>query len=158
GETTHELFGGSIADYLEFTTATSGVMVDGVRQVLGAQVQRLSELEQEVLRRLAVAREPVGLAALATDLGPHFGRIAVLRAVDGLRRRSLLERTVRGPLFALHSVVLEYVTEQLNENLARELALGDLDVVLRQPLLKATAKDYVRRSQERLIAGPILER
>src|SRR5262249_25022418 len=40
GETTRELFGGSIAEYLEFANATTGVMVGGVRQLLGAQVQR----------------------------------------------------------------------------------------------------------------------
>jgi WD40 repeat protein/transcriptional regulator with XRE-family HTH domain len=158
GETTRELFGGSIADYVEFATETSGVMVDGVRQLLGAQVQRLSELEQEVLRRLAVAREPVGLATLATDLGPHCGRIVVLRAVEGLRRRSLLERSERGPVFGLHSVVLEYVTEQLIEDVAHELASGEPDRLLRQPLLNATAKEYVRRSQERLIVAPLVER
>ena len=83
---------------------------------------------------------------------------ATLEAVEGLRRRSLLERTERGPLFGLHSVVLEYVTEQLIEDVAQELASGEPDRLLRQPLLKATAKDYVRRSQERLIAAPIVER
>lgn len=158
GETTRELFDGSIADYLEYATTTSGVMVGGVRQLLGAQIQRLSDLEQELLRRLAVEREPVGLAELAADLGRRIGRIVVLEAVEGLRRRSLLERSERGPLFGLHSVVLEYVTEQLVEDVADELTIGELDLLLRQPLLKATGKDYVRRSQERLIAGPILER
>jgi hypothetical protein len=82
----------------------------------------------------------------------------VLTAVEGLRRRSLLERTEHRPLFSLHSVVLEYVTEQLIEDVAQELAGGNLAWLLRQPLLKSTAKEYVRRSQERLIAGPILER
>jgi WD40 repeat protein/transcriptional regulator with XRE-family HTH domain len=158
GETTRELFGGSIADYLAFASETSAVMAGGVRQLLESQVKRLSDLEVELLRRLAVEREPVGLVELAADLGPRFGRRAVLEAVEGLRRRSLLERTVRGPLFALHSVVLEYVTDQLVEDVAQELVLGEPDLLLRQPLLKATAKDYVRRSQERLIGGPILER
>ena len=103
---------------------------------------------------MAVEREPVGLAELAADLSPRIGRSAVLEAVEGLRRRSLLERTERGPLFGLHSVVLEYVTEQLVEDVAQELASGEPDLLLRQPLLKATAKDYVRRSQERLICRP----
>ena len=107
---------------------------------------------------MAVEREPVGLAELAADLGPRIGRAATLEAVEGLRRRSLLERTERGPLFGLHSVVLEYVTEQLIEDVAQELASGELDRLLRQPLLKATAKEYVRRSQERLIAAPLVER
>ena len=107
---------------------------------------------------MAVEREPVGLAELAAELGPRIGRAATLEAVEGLRRRSLLERTDRGPLFGLHSVVLEYVTEQLIEDVAQELASGELDRLLRQPLLKATAKEYVRRSQERLIAVPLVER
>ena len=121
GETTRELFGGSIADFLEYATATAGVMVGGVRQLLGAQIQRLSDLEQELLRRMAVERDPIGLAELAADLGPRIGRAATLEAVEGLRRRSLLERTGRGPLFGLHSVVLEYVTDQLIEDVAHEL-------------------------------------
>jgi len=158
GETTRELFGGSIADFLEFATGTAGMTVAGVRQLLRDQIQRLSDPEQEVLRRMAVEREPVGLMELAADFGPRIGRAATFEAVDGLRRRSLLERTERGPLFSLHSVVLEYVTDQLVEDVTQELASGDLACLLRQPLLKATAKEYVRRSQERLIAAPIVDR
>jgi WD40 repeat protein/transcriptional regulator with XRE-family HTH domain len=158
GETTRELFGGSIAEYLEYATATSGVMVGGVGQLLGAQIQRLSDLEMDLLRRLAVAREPVGLAELAADLSLRIGRGATLEAVEGLRRRSLLERAERGPFFGLHSVVQEYVTEQLIQDVADELAVGAPDRLLRQPLLKATGKDHVRRSQERLILTPVVER
>jgi len=38
-----------------------------------------------------------------------------------------------------------------------EALLGQSALLVRQALLKATAKDYVRRSQERLIAQPLLE-
>jgi WD40 repeat protein len=158
GDTTRELFGGSIAEFLAFATAAPGVMVAGVRQLLDAQIQRLSDLEHDLLRRMAVEREPVGLAALAASLGPSVGRAATLDAAEALRRRSLLERIERGPLFGLHSVVLEYVTEHLIEDVAHELVSGKLDRLLRQPLQIATAKDYVRRSQERLVCGPLLER
>jgi hypothetical protein len=158
GETIRELFGGSIGAYLEYATAMPGVLVGGVRELLAAQIERLSDLEQELLRWMAVEREPVGLAELAADLGPRIGRAATLEAVEGLRRRSLLERTERGPLFSLHSVVLEYVTEQLIEDVAHELVIDEPVRLLRQPLLKATAKDYVRRSQERLICAPLVER
>jgi hypothetical protein len=55
-------------------------------------------------------------------------------------------------------VVLEYATEQLVEEVARDLAEGDGRLLRPQPLLKARAKEYVRRSQEHLIAEPLLER
>jgi hypothetical protein len=42
------------------------------------QVQRLSSLEAEILRWMAVAREPVGIAELAAGLGPRIGRGGVL--------------------------------------------------------------------------------
>jgi WD40 repeat protein/transcriptional regulator with XRE-family HTH domain len=158
GDTTRELFGGSISDFLEFATATPGVLVGGVRQLLRAQIRRLSDPEQDLLRCMAVAREPVGLAELAANLGPRISRAATLEAVEGLRRRSLLERIERGPLFGLHPVVLEYVTELLIEDVAHELVRGEPGLLLRQPLLKATGNDYVRRTQERLICAAIVER
>ena len=74
---------------------------------------------------LAVEREPVRLAALLDALGPSAGRAVVLEAVEALRRRSLVERAVTvGPaVFTLQSVVLEYVTDRLVENVADEILL-----------------------------------
>ena len=53
----------------------------------------------------------------------------VLEAVEALRRRSLLERTDRGPSFDLQSVVLEYVTDQLVEDVTHVGKQGDLTEV-----------------------------
>jgi WD40 repeat protein/transcriptional regulator with XRE-family HTH domain len=156
GETIRDLFGGSIAAYLDYASETPGVMLGGVRQLIAAQIQRLTELERELLRWLAIEREPVSFAELAAGIGARTGRGATLEAVEGLRRRSLLERGERRASFTLHPVVLEFVTEQLIDEAARELSSGELDLLLGQPLVKATARDYVRRSQERLIATPIL--
>ena len=36
----------------------TGVMVGGLRELLDVQMQRLTDPEQELLRRMAVAREP----------------------------------------------------------------------------------------------------
>src|SRR5204862_7343012 len=94
------------------------------------------------------------------------GRGTLLGAVEGLRRRSLLERGERRSSlgaqsvvsFRLQAVVLEYVTGQLVDEVARETARAEPVRLLGQPLIQATATDYVRRSQERLIGAPILER
>jgi WD40 repeat protein len=159
GETIRELFGGSIADYLEYAAPTP---IGGVQELLETHIQRLSGLELDLLRWLAVGREPIGVAKLAVELGPLVGRGTILGAVEGLRRRSLLERnegrsTYRAT-FTLQSVVLEYVTERLIEELADELVRGELDLLRRWPMVKATAREHVRWSQERLFATPLLNR
>jgi WD40 repeat protein/transcriptional regulator with XRE-family HTH domain len=158
GETIRELFGGDIAAYLEFAGTTPGVMTSGVRQLLETQIGRLSSLEKRLLRWLAVEREPIDLAKLADNLAPLASRLALLEAVEGLRRRSLLERIEGRRTFTLQAVVLEYVTEQLIEDVDAELTLARPTHLLTLPLMKATAADYVRRSQERLVAMPLLQR
>ncbi len=152
GSTIGAVFGGDIAAFLAQDVAVFG----GIRQLLDAQVGRLSALERAVLTALAVAREPVGFAELVSDLGPGVARGDAVEAVEALQRRSLSERGAGGT-FTLHPVVLEYVTARLVETLAREILAGEPVLLVGQPLLKATAKDYVQRSQERLIAQPLLE-
>jgi WD40 repeat protein/transcriptional regulator with XRE-family HTH domain len=158
GETIRETFDGSIADYVEFANAGGDVIVDGIRDLLTAQIERVSEVERQLLRRMAVEREPIGASQLGADLAPHVSRTDALAALEGLRRRSLLEHADGAPRWGLHPVVLEYATEMLINDVVRELTTGDLGVLLRQPLLRATAKDYVRRSQERLILNPVVGR
>jgi WD40 repeat protein/transcriptional regulator with XRE-family HTH domain len=156
-ETIRELFGGRLGNFLE--EASDGSIFGSIRRLLTEQVERSSAVEQQVLRGLAVEREPVRLAALLAALGPSVGRAVVLEAVEALRRRSLVERAVTvGPaVFTLQSVVLEYVTDRLVEIVADEIASGQPVLLVEQPLMRAQAKDYVRQTQERLIGAPILQ-
>jgi DNA-binding FadR family transcriptional regulator len=48
-------------------------------------------------------------------MAPKFGRNIVLEAIETLRRRSLLERVDGGAMFALPSMVLDYLTVGLAE-------------------------------------------
>ena len=153
GETINAVFAGEIAAFLAQEAAVFG----GIRQLLDEQVVRLSALEQAVLSWLAVEREPVRFAELAADLEPGTERGAVMEAVAALQRRSLLESGENGT-FTLQPVVLEYATTRLIAELTKEILAGMPALLVRQALLKATAKDYVRRSQERLIAQPLLVR
>jgi hypothetical protein len=79
-----------------------------------------------------------------------------VEAVAALRRRSLLEPGARGT-FTLQPVVLEYATERLVAAVGREVAAGEPALLASHALVKAQSKDYVRRSQEQLIAQPLLE-
>src|SRR5262245_57070627 len=89
---------------------------------------------------------------------PGVSRGEAQEAVEALGRRSLLERGERGGGFTLQPVVLEHATEELVAAAAAEIRAGQPDLLLRLPLVKATAKEYVRRSQEGLLAAPVLER
>ena len=158
GESIHELFGGDIAAYLEDVASAQGALFGGVRQLLETQTRRLSALEQRLMRRLAVEREPVSFAEIASYMGDGVARGDVREAVQALLRRSLLERREPGATFTLQPVVLEFVTEQFVTDAAREIETANLDHIRAQPLLNATARDYVRHTQERLIALPVLDR
>jgi WD40 repeat protein/transcriptional regulator with XRE-family HTH domain len=159
--TIHQVFGGDIAAFIAYVRETYGTAVRGIRRLMDGQVERrLSQLELGVLRWLAIEREPATFAELVVDLGPLVGRGAILEALESLRRRSLVERaeTAGAAAFTPQSVVLEYVTDRLVEQAAEEIARGQAGVLATYPLIKAQSKDYVRRSQERLIAQPLLER
>jgi predicted ATPase/WD40 repeat protein/transcriptional regulator with XRE-family HTH domain len=154
GETIGVVFGGEIAAFLAQEAAVFG----DIRLLLDEQVARLSPLERMVLTWLAVEREPVGFGELAADLGQGVGRAEVVEAIDALLRRSLLERGAQGAIFTLQPVVLEYVSERLIAALAEEIAAAAPALLRSHAVLEATSKDYVRQSQERLLAQPLLKR
>src|SRR6266700_6115493 len=83
-------------------------------------------------------------------------RAQVLESVEALRRRSLIERGQRLGSFTLQSVVLEYATARLIADVASEIEQRRLARLIEHGLELATAKEYVRQTQERLIVTPLL--
>src|SRR5713226_6714788 len=164
GERIREVFAGDIAAFLDGPGSIT--VFGGIRRLLAEQVERSSPLEKTMLRVMAVEREPVTLGELIVDLGPSVGRGAVLEAVEALRRRSVVERAEKAnaaavyPLvgFTLQSVVLEYVTDRLAEEVSEEVMRGRPAQLVYQPLIKAQEKEKVRHSQERMIGLPILQK
>ena len=148
------LFGGDITAFL-----TEGLLFfDGVGQLLAQQISRASVLEQALLTWLAIGREPVALDQLMRDLAGGASRSVVLAALHSLWRRNLIERGQENLTFTLQRVVLEYLGERLVERAADEIMRDGFADLRHHALIQATAKDYVRSSQERLIAAPLLER
>jgi WD40 repeat protein/DNA-binding transcriptional regulator YiaG len=158
GETIREVFAGDIAAFLDEPGSITAF--GGIRRLLSEQIERGSPLEKTMLRVLGLSREPVTLGELIVDLGPSVGRGAVLEALEALRRRSLVERaeTTDAAAFTLQSVVLEYVTDRLVEVAVSEIEHGRLDELVKWPIVRAEAKDFIRRTQEVLIAQAVLER
>ncbi|GCE10092.1 hypothetical protein KDAU_74210 [Dictyobacter aurantiacus] len=154
GRTIVDLFGGQILPFLE----QGNVVFGGVRELLDEQYSRLSRLEQIVFCWLAILREPVRLPDLLAVLSPARVAAQVLEALDGLSRRSIVERGQQSGSFTLQSVVLEYATDRLIEWATSEIEQGRLACLLEYGLCRAQAKEYVRAIQERLFVVPLLSR
>ncbi len=146
-QTIAERFGSQISPFL----AQGMVVFGSITDLLDEQVARLSALEQTVLYWLAIVREPVSLEELRAVLVARLSPVQVLEAVEGLRRRSLVERGQRPGSFTLQSVVLEYVTAQLVAQASDEIQQGRLAQLLQYGLSQARAKEYIRQTQERLL-------
>src|SRR5258707_10515192 len=153
-ETIADLFGGQIDPFLSGGTPIFG----GITELLDGQWARFPSLEKRVLYWLAIVREPVTLDQLLAVLATPLAHVQVLEAVDGLRRRSLIERGQRAGSFTLQSVVLEYVTTKLVTAASEAIQQGQLGRLREHSLSQAQAKEYVRQTQERLLLAPVLAR
>src|SRR5205814_5879165 len=148
-ETIADLFGGTISSFLSAGT----ILFGSITHLLQEQWERLSALEQTLLWWLAILREPVTLEELQAVLVAPLAPAQILEAVDGLRRRSLIEGGHRAGSFTLHSVVLEFMTDRLVEEASQEIEQGRLALSIQHGFAPAQAKDYVRQTQERLLVA-----
>jgi WD40 repeat protein len=152
-----ELFAGSLAEFL----AEEMTVFNGLRQLLDQQFQRLSPLEKQVMYWLAICRNATSIAELQIDISPAVSKSKLLEALEFLGRRSLIERSSHG--FTLQPVVMEYVTEQLVDQVCIELtqetlqSCKPLQAFTTYALIKATARDYIRDTQTQLILKPIAD-
>jgi len=140
-----------------FLAAGEAVFGD-IRRLLEAQFSRLSPAERTVLYWLAIEREPVDFNALATNIGSGTPRHQILEALDALERRSLLESSADEATFTLQPVVLEHATEELIAVGCAEIMNQAPKLLLTHAFVKAVSLEYVRHTQERLIAAPVLAR
>ena len=151
-----DLFGGNLAAFL----AQETTIFSDIERLLDSQFNRLGDLEEGIMYWLAINREPVSWEGLQDDIFSHRPTISQLtESLQGLRRRSLIERVEDG--FTLQNVVMEYMTQKLITGVREEIfspaRLTASSLCHRYALMKATAKDYVRKTQIRLIVQPVVE-
>ncbi|MGM3305413.1 eIF2A-related protein [Anabaena sp. WFMT] len=146
-----DLFNGSIADFIAQGTTVFG----DVRNLVSQQFNRLSLLEKSILYWLAINRKPVELNELKADLLSPIGPSNLLEVLESLYRRSLIEK--KDSQFTLQSVVMEYVTMNLIEQVCQEIATAKVSLFQSHALIKATAADYIQEIQIRLILTSIIE-
>ncbi|MBD2347033.1 WD40 domain-containing protein [Anabaena subtropica] len=150
--TIQDVFDGNVTEFLQNYTPVFG----SIRDLLEQQFSRLANLEKDIMYWLAINREPVSLSEIRDDIVSPIPPQNLLEALESLVRRSLVEKSAT--LFTLQSVVMEYVTQRLIEVVCEEITTQSLDLFRCHALMKATAKDYVRDIQIRLILQPVIDR
>ncbi|MCX7593550.1 MAG: NB-ARC domain-containing protein, partial [Fischerella sp.] len=148
--TIEDVFDGNATEFLRQNTAVFG----DIRDLLDQQFERLSDLEAEIMYWLAVNREPISLSELREDITSPIPPQKLLEALESLVRRSLVEKSAA--TFTLQPVVMEYVTQVLIERVCEEIATEKIELFRCYALMKATAKDYVKEAQIRLILKPVI--
>ncbi len=163
------LFEGNISEFL----AEDVVAFDGLNRLLAKHLARLSHEEYTVLTWLAINRIETKLRDLHGEMVPVIPKSRLLALLQSLAERSLLE--VRGNRYTLQPVVMDYVLEQLVDQLFREIGQAELEQWLRSDLLhpdfegplpriythallKTTAQEHVRHSQLQSIFRPLTQR
>ncbi|RCJ36871.1 hypothetical protein A6769_15380 [Nostoc punctiforme NIES-2108] len=156
--TIQDIFDGNVTEFLQQYTSVFG----DIRDVLEQQFERLSDLEKDIMYWLAINRESVTLSELRDDIISPVPPAKLLEALESLGRRSLIEKATptllekTGSLFTLQPVVMEYVTSSLIELVCEEIVTQNIDLFTSKALIKATAKEYVRDTQIRLIIKPVI--
>lgn len=129
------------------------LVFEDIEELLETQFERLSKPEKVVIYWLAINREPVSIFDLKADIVSPKIRRKVHGIVKSLRRRSLIEKVADG--FTLQQIVMDYCTKRLIDKIMAHINQNRLAIFNRHALMKATAKDYVKETQIRLILQPI---
>ncbi len=106
-QTVFRLFDGSLSDFLKHNITVFGEICNLIEQHFAP----LSEAEKEIIKWLAIHREPASFSELLQKMLPALSPQKLLEYLESLQERSLIEK--KAALFSLQPVVVEYVTDQL---------------------------------------------
>ncbi|MGL4882513.1 MAG: NB-ARC domain-containing protein, partial [Waterburya sp.] len=123
GTTIRDLFEGNIAEFLRQDVG----IVSDIRDLLTQQFQRLLDIEKQILYWLAINREPINGDQLQEDLVDSLTKVQLLDGLESLSRRCLIDKAESTATeidyihFTLQSVVMEYLINQLIEEVCQEI-------------------------------------
>ncbi|MFQ3612240.1 MAG: NB-ARC domain-containing protein [Cyanobacteriota bacterium] len=147
-----ELFNGNIQAFVE----QESFLFNGIWRLLEQQFKRLSIFERSIVYWLAIQREWITLSELDQSIIPSLGKSQLLESLESLSWRGWIEKM--SGRFTLQPVIMEYVTEDLISKVVNELQNCQPSLFCTHALLLTHIKDYIRKTQERLILDPIVER
>ncbi|OIP75311.1 MAG: hypothetical protein AUK48_07850 [Oscillatoriales cyanobacterium CG2_30_44_21] len=146
-----DLYGGNVNHFL----ASGITLFNGISNLLSQQLQRLSDLQNQIMYWLVIHRESISLTDLHDAFTPFTPKLKVIEVLESLVNCNLIERDRHG--FTQQPVVMEYVTERLIKLICQEIITESPQYLLTHALVQAQAKDYLRDSQIQLIVQPILQ-
>jgi WD40 repeat protein len=146
-----EWLGGNIAEFVQQHLSA----FDEIRALLDWHFNRLSNAEQEVMYWLAINREPVSVSELKDDIVLPLAKKQILDTLGNLERQLPIEKS--GDRFTLQPVLIEYMIDRLIKQVCNEIETKEIQLFNSHALMKASAQDYVRDSQVRLILKVIIE-
>ena len=146
-----EVFFGDIREFLQEGTP----IFEDLQDLLGWHFERLSVLEKEVMYWFSINREPMSIRDLKNDILSTQAQKQIPSTLQSLQRRLPLERVAE--LRTIQPVLIEYMTDRLTEATWKEIVADEITLIGNHALIKATAKDYVRDMQIRLILAPVIE-
>ncbi|MEM7555915.1 MAG: NB-ARC domain-containing protein [Cyanobacteria bacterium P01_A01_bin.84] len=155
--TIEELFAGDVTDFLQEGT----IICRDIFNLLDQQFQRLSILERQIMYWLAINREWVSFKDLQSDIIDIIKTRDLFITLESLRSRCLIESN--SGKFTLQAVIMEYVIEELIEQVTQEIytgdiCTGDIQILNKYALIKTQIQDYLRNAQVQFVLKPIIDK
>ena len=147
-----DLFNGNITEFLK----NKSLIFGEINEVLEQQFHRLSFLGKSFLYWLTIEQETIDESKLSTEIIAGISPAITIETIQSLWHRSFLEK--RNKKFSLQPVVREYLQNKLIEQIFEEIESENLVLLNQYPLLKSTAKEYLKQAQIKLIIKPLLDR
>lgn len=118
--TIHEFFEGNVVKFLE---ATALFIEERISNLLEQQFDRMSNFEIEIAYWLVIAQSPISLAKLREDMPIELSLSDLLKHLDSLCRRSLIDKISQGgeTVFMLQPLIVKYVSDRLVEQIVEEV-------------------------------------
>ncbi|NQE36966.1 NB-ARC domain-containing protein [Microcoleus asticus] len=118
--TIHEFFEGNVLKFLE---ATALFIEEHITNLLAQQFDRMSSSEQEIAYWIAIAQSQISLATLREQMLVNSSLSDLLKNLDSLGRRSLIDKISEGgeTFFMLQPLIVQYVSDRLVEQIRAEV-------------------------------------
>ncbi|MEG3911441.1 NB-ARC domain-containing protein [Microcoleus sp. w2-18bC1] len=118
--TINEFFEGNVLKLLE---ATALFIEEHISNLLAQQFDRMSSSEQDIAYWIAIAQSQISLATLREQMFANSSLSDLLKNLDSLGRRSLIDKISEGgeTVFLLQPLIVQYVTDRLVDQIRAEV-------------------------------------